>query len=425
MMMPSVKLMTEAPPSIPSQRAVIKWDGKTEIMLVESVLSGKAGRYGWVVPIPKAPSYVRSVKPDYVEGAFQRVKPLPRKLDDPDPSAPVVLGVLFALAFLSAGYRYRKLDPDRRMQNYLIEAFVALVVFGIWHSAVDPRGDRGYLSAKSADAAAPAAGGTEGLSVQSYGTIGSYEVNVLKAETGKPVLEWLEKHEIVAPKTALDAIDQYAKEKWVFLAAEFRKDSDRPLPPHPLKAVFDTDKPVYPMRLTGAQDAPLFLEMLVISDQRAKIEGMKAWTCTNEDILVPVRKDARDDEDVYTDWSGEMFAMAKYGNVSTYLRANLQPSDMKRDFEIGWEPFERFRAEVYDLKEAQVHALLIGALWLGLTAFVAGFWPLLAGCKRYVVLTSVLVALSAGLAMGTKWYSGVEKVETLESFYDGDRLPMG
>jgi hypothetical protein len=264
-------------------------------------------------------------------------------------------------------------------------------------------------AAGSADAAKTTEGG---LHVESYRTVGSYQVSVLHAESAAPAMKWLAEHDIRVPDSARKAMDAYATEGWCFLAAEFRKDSDRPLPPHPLKAVFDTDCPVYPMRLTGTQGHPVFLEMLVIGDKTAEVKGLRAWASSDMPIYVQVPREKRESR-VFEEWQGESYAMAK-GQIWTYLRAEVPSDAMTRDFEAEWRPYERFAVEVYDREQATRLFLLIATFGLPVLAFGVAFFPLFAGATRWTVGAAVPLALAGAWLCGYSWYSGVEKVETEE-----------
>ena len=66
------KNLKEAKPKIPAQRAVLKFDGKEQIMLIESTLDGPQGTYSWVIPLPAKPTYLKSVNPVYVSQSFDR-----------------------------------------------------------------------------------------------------------------------------------------------------------------------------------------------------------------------------------------------------------------------------------------------------------------------------------------------------------------
>jgi hypothetical protein len=405
-------VLVEARPRIASQRAIVKFDGKTETLIVESVLAGPKGEYGWVVPVPSRPSFVKAVKPDYVAGSIEQSSPEPIRLRNRELGLPVILAAVAALVFLSAGFRYRNVRPPLRTFGYLGEAIVfgTLLVAVDWFDPETSSGSTAKLSGGATKGGVPSMP-QEPLEVESYGTIGSYDVSVLKGESGGPVVEWLAKRGIGVPKNALRVMDAYAAERWLFLAAQFRKDSDKPLPPHPLKAVFETDRAVYPMRLTGTQEAPVLLELLVVGEQSAHVKGLERWSSNNAELLVPVQR-TKEDADVFDEWRGALYAMAKNGQVATYLRGEVQPSQMKEDIRIDWEPYEFSLAVVHDRMEAIHRMILLSLLGAPILAFACGFLSLWGGWRTVVVLPAILITVLGAASIGATWYSGVERIDT-------------
>jgi hypothetical protein len=412
MMFPNSSVpLQEAPSRIPLQRAVIKFDGREQITLIESTINGPAGTYGWVVPLPKKPSYVKAVKPDYIAGTFQHVNPPVRQLASEDTFSLLLCGLLATALFLTAGLRYRRFDSHVRILMFIGELFlVALLYNGA------PKLLGGPSGAGAAAATAGADKSTEmyrKLQVESYGTVGAYEVSVLEGASADPVMEWLERHHIQVPANSRSVIDQYAKEGWVFMAAEIRKDENRALPPHPLKVVFDTDHVIYPMRLTGTQDGPLHLELVVVGQSKARVEGMQEWTCSNDSLLVSVARDPRNDSDLYNEWRDGLYAMAKNGAVVTYLRGDFEPAAMAKDFTVKWEPYERYAAEVYDVKQAAEHAKAMFLKWLPTLAGLFGFLAILwSGRAREIAIGGCVLALLCSGIVSWSWLHSIKTVET-------------
>lgn len=409
----------EARPTIPFQRAVVKFDGQEEIMLVESVLNGPTGTYGWVVPLPTRPSYVKAVDPMYTSQSFTAVKP-PVKTEKPAGLEALGLGaLLLAAVALTSGLRYRNRPLASRIMFFSSEVVGLAVVGMVLLPMFSPNRSAGMYFAeagKGGDAAA--AKSSRGLNVESLGTIGSYDVSVVSGESGKEILGWLDEHKLDVGKNALPVIEQYAKEGWCFLAAEIRKGEPGSHPPHPLKAVFPTDKVVYPMRLTGTQDAPLRLELLVVSDKQAEVKGMDAWACDNRDLLIPIQIASTEDKETYQDWNSGLYAMAKNGAVWTYLRGEFTPSQMKEDFTASFKPMERFAIEVWDRDAGKLHAFWLFCAWLSVSASVTGLvlicWPKL---TEKVFAVGAVAAILVALAGAGAWYSGVQKIETQSKGY--------
>ena len=392
----------EVDPIIPTQRAVLKFDGREQIMLVESELSGPEGTYGWVIPLPSKPSYVKAVNPVYIDGSFRQAKPYIRS--DAELSIVwILLAIAFSAVALTSAWRHRNESKGRKLFMFCLEIALPIVLCAVFFPV--------FASAK--DSAKKSAGDASSASVESLGDIGSYSVSVLSGESGAPILEWLSKKGLVVGKESLPVIEAYAKEGWCFLAAEIRKTESRSYPPHPLKAVFPTDKLIYPMRLTGLQDDPLRLELLVVSNRQAEIQGMEAWACDNTPISVFVDIRAELDREIYSDWKSGEFGMAKNGEVWTYLRGEFTPEQMTKDFEVTWKTPERFRAEVWDRLGARNHAIELATIWLVGASVILGlivvFIP--APTWRGACVASTL-ALLISLSVASHWYVSVEKVDS-------------
>lgn len=403
------KRTVEARPTIPYQRAVLKFDGQEQIMLVESTLKGPEGIYGWVIPLPKKPTYLKPVNPAYVASSFDSVKP-PILSERHLPVTVFLLALGYAALVLTSGARHRKKGVATRVLYFAAESLVPLLLAAyFWPTIV-----RGSL-----DDAVASAGGTESakgsVRVDDYGTVGSYQVSVVSGVDGKPILEWLKARDLAVGEDALPVIDAYVKEGWCFMAAEVRKKERGAYPPHPIKAVFPSDRLVYPMRLTGLQIEPLRLELLVISDKEASIPGLEAWSCDNRAINVFIDQSSAQDEELFADWKSGAYAMAKAGMVSTYLRGDLKPDRMKDDFEFDWRPMTRFRAEVYDAETATNKAQGKFALALAVASLVIGFvlvcWAALS--VRMLAIGSA-VAFVVAATYAVYWRSTVHVLETEE-----------
>lgn len=396
--------LIESEPSIPFQRAVLKFDGKEQVMMVESNLSGPQGTYGWVIPLPTKPSYVKAVNPAYLEQSFNLVKPQILGSREIEPSA-VVAALVFTLIVLSSGLRYKKHGLGMRVFYFAAEFALLFIIYMI----LFPVFASSKMAARSNAAMAEAAKGI----AEDLGQIGSYQVSVLSGESGSEILDWLKEHDLAADDSALPVIEAYAKEGWCFLAAEIRKNKDGAYPPHPLKAVFPTDKLIYPMRLTGLQEEPLQLELLVVSNKEAQIEGMKPWACDNRPLRIPIGINSAQDKEIYSDWRSGEYAMAKHGMVWTYLRGEFKPDAMKKDFGVDWRPMQKQQAEIWDRAGAQREATKKGLFYLCCASLVVGLilicWS---GVTDRVFGIGALVALMVAFLWAVSWYQSVEKVES-------------
>jgi hypothetical protein len=79
------------------------------------------------------------------------------------------------------------------------------------------------------------------------------------------------------PNNAEPVIASYVKDGWVFVATKVRRDKpdNEPSTPHPLSFTFKTDKPVYPMRLTGLNSQSLMVDLYVFCNACAAAPHFK------------------------------------------------------------------------------------------------------------------------------------------------------
>lgn len=412
--------MVPAVATIPTQRAVIKWEDGVQTMLVESSIKGPAGVYGWVIPLPAKPSFVKAVNPTYISSTFQSVQPPVKYTKSPDQRAYAIPAALAVLILLTTGFRHRQKPLKERVAMFVIETTVAIFALGILLPIVgkDRTMADGFEGAAGAAIYKEAAmDKAKAMTVESLGTIGSYDVNVISGTDSAAILEWLREKNFAVPNNAKEAIDSYVKDGWVFLASKIRKDRNEPWPAHPLKAVFPSDKPVYPMRLTGTQTEPLRLELIVVGDGRAEVKPLEGWSCRDDGITIPVAMNRDLEKEVYADWKNGLYAMAKYGKAVTYLRADLKPEQMKEDYKIDWKPYEAFRVEAWEPEAANTRAWEITTQWLALGGFliaIAGvLWP-----ERFLIWIVAGPLASIGIATGIawSWWSKVPKVDMIESY---------
>jgi hypothetical protein len=120
------------------------------------------------------------------------------------------------------------------------------------------------------DASSPSLNRVNPVEIQSRQIIGDYEIFVLKAVESEDLNTWLEDNGFRPfPEKAFATIDDYLKQNWYFLAAKLTREHDHISAPHPILIEFETNRPVYPMRLTALQGAEVNIELFVIAEAQA------------------------------------------------------------------------------------------------------------------------------------------------------------
>jgi hypothetical protein len=108
--------------------------------------------------------------------------------------------------------------------------------------------------------------------------------------------------------------------------------------------------------------------------------------------------------------------MAKRGAAVTYLRGDLSPDDMKKDFKVEWKPFERYVRELRDRGQAHWHALQLFADWLPVWATLWGLIGVLwaKGGAKAIGIGIAATAICSGY-YAVSWLKSVELVDAVET----------
>lgn len=380
----------EAEPSIPHQRAVIKWRDGLEYLFVQSDLSAPAGDYAWLIPLPSPPLYAKASMPAYFDRAF--AKSLPNRVQLP-------WGLFGGFALFVIAVTMSALTTPRPPDaNPWLTALVALLAAGALLAIFFP------VFAQSKEAAKG-----RGAIVQ---TIGSYEVAVLQGR-GREAFDWLVKNGYHPPAEAQRVMEVYAKEGWCFVAAKLRKKSERTLPPHPIKLVFKAPIPIYPMRLTAAMGKAMRLELVVVADQAAKCEQLETWAASEKRIVVTRPRENQPEliSTFESEWVDRAYQFAGDGDIVSYLRADLTPSQMQKDYLIEWTGREPVVSSVYSLDDYRVAWFGMGSVLTAL-AFL-GLVPLRSKWKLigHGVGWHFVAALSIGLLLTAFWLGPAHVVD--------------
>jgi len=139
----------------------------------------------------------------------------------------------------------------------------ALVVFG-WTFGLSfclcgmllPAGTT--LSTKGLPAAS-----AETISLLDRKIVGVFETTTIASHDANALQTWLSGNGYLMPTNSGPVIASYVRDGWVFVAAKVRRESAASNTdiPHPLSFLFKTEKPVYPMRLTGLGNHSLDVDL--------------------------------------------------------------------------------------------------------------------------------------------------------------------
>ncbi len=196
---------------------------------------------------------------------------------------------------------------------------------------------------------------SQAVSILDWKIVGVFETTTIASHDAKALQAWLSENGFAVPTNAEPVIASYVKDGWVFVATKIRRDKpdNETSTPHPLSFTFKTDKPVYPMRLTGLNSQSLSVDLYVFSDARAAAPHFKVESCTRPNVAHPLLHK----------WIGD-------STVATKLTATLSPTDMLKDVRINWTPFSEKKNRLFSQEGALTMALNWGAGLLAASLFV-------------------------------------------------------
>lgn len=206
--------------SVGQETSVVRWDGRTEQIVMRLSVSGDGRDVAWIMPVPHRAS--------------------------------VELGDRELFSALD-----RATAPEWRTRHYF------------W-----PRdGDWPFDGASGDGAAAPAPGATTGSGVNVVGRehLGPFDVARLTATDPDALADWLKENGFRLPARLDKALRPYVDEGWEYVAIRLApKESGATLGGRldPLHLTFASDDLVYPMRLSRLAHNAQHLNLYVLADHR-------------------------------------------------------------------------------------------------------------------------------------------------------------
>jgi len=332
--------------TIPDQRALICFSNGTERLVIETRFTGAGTNFAWVVPLPSQP-----VIEEATTGLFPTLQYLfrPEIIHD----VPwywlgilITMGLIYLLRLL---IKYASTDFIISLFYFLVFIFLAALLL----PALSTAKTKGMASGSSA----------QSVSILDRKIVGIFEITTIASHDAKALQIWLSQNGFAVPTNAEPVIASYVKDGWVFMATKVRRDKpdNETSTPHPLSFTFKTDKPVYPMRLTGVDNGSLSVELYVFGLSRAEALHFKVERCTQPNYSSdPEGWSSRSPENpvivhpLLRKWAND-------APVATKLTATLSPADMRKDVWINWTPFLGKGNRLYSWQGALTTALNLGA----------------------------------------------------------------
>lgn len=202
------------------ETSVVRWDGATEQIVMRFTVNGNAPEAAWIMPVPNRADV---------------------ELGDPD-----LFGELDALT-----------EPERRTRHYFWPRD------DDWPFASD--GDGMSAGAPLPGDAAPPVG------VVGRERLGDFDVARLTATDPGALRDWLETNGFELPADLATGLQPYVDQEWEYVAVRLAPEEEgAPLRGtlDPLRLSFESDRLVYPMRLSRLAVQPQSLGLYVLADHR-------------------------------------------------------------------------------------------------------------------------------------------------------------
>jgi hypothetical protein len=370
----------QAKVTIPDQRAFLCWSNGVERLAIDTRFIGEGTNFAWIVPLPNEP-----VIEPATTGLFTTLEYIFR------PDVVHRIFPLYSILLFCTGVGYLMLNIRRntepRISDIVVSiatAFVLLPVsacfaiplmvllpWAVWRVRAGLEGlwsiilvlilvvilSGMLLPALGTSRSAAAAPNGE-VTILKSERIGAYDTTILASKDPRALIQWLNENNYFAPKAVEPVVSNYVKRGWIFVASKLHRNAAGTVDssPEPLCFTFHTDKPIYPMQLTGVGNTNLAVELFVFGASRAEAKFFDVDRCSAP-VFSPSnyrKPDLRIVHPLLQKWTAN-------STVATRLIANLTPEQMKEDVELQWQPFAEHRRTLYSAQGAAILGLNWGS----------------------------------------------------------------
>jgi len=339
---------------IPDQRALIHFDKGTETLVIDTSFKGEGTNFAWIVPVPSAPK---------VEAATTGLFPTLQTIFQPE----IIHNVprFYWVAVVIGVFLFHMLWASRTgfgtVKGVLCLWAIGILLSGMLLPSLRTAGVSGLPTGE--------------VNVVERKRVGVYDTAVLSSRDGGALLDWLSRNGFVTPTNFIPAIHAYAQEGWFFVAGRIRLDASLtdPAKPSPLALTFKTERPVYPLRLTGIGNDACRIDLYVFGPNRAEAPSFTVERCARP--IYPATN--------VESWSfglkelrirhPGLRTLVDRSPVATKLTAVLSSRQMKEDAYITWSPFEEKRLVFYSEHGAAVLATNLTVPFV-LAALLTVYW---------------------------------------------------
>lgn len=346
---------TAEEPGIRHQRALIGWRDGVQTLVIENTVE-TGGKGAWILPIPAEPDLIDIAPSGYFSYLEARYRM--RLNDGTGFLFPVI--AIFLCVLLTAVLQKKDASPLRFTIYNLFAGLLPLFIFAIFYPV--------FAQSK-----------TPMTDTFGFEKVGSYDVATIAPGDLRAGVAWLNANGFAVNAEEERVLIDYAARGWSFVAAKLR-DSGR-VRLDPLVMQCRVEKAVYPMALTGLQEGPLNLELYVLADHFATVDGLVPLAAKTLSI------------------DKETAGIVGPARCMTRLSGRINLGASTKDLEIGWAdaqpPIESLSTQA-GKSNAIIFRLLSSVM--GGVLLVTPFL-----LKRYGRARAVMIGAGVGLLFGTGW----------------------
>jgi hypothetical protein len=409
--------------TIPDQQAALSFSNGVERLVIETRFTGAGTNFAWVVPFPNPP-----VIEEATPGFFPTLRYLcgPKIIHEVPHNYAAILaliGIGSLLVFVRPTGQIKWTDvlaclcvgvaaattSKHETFNWFAFSFVALVLFfDVFLIRVESRSVYAvigwtfvlsiFLCAMAlpagmtlSTAGIPAAPAGK-ISVLDRKMVGIFETTTIASTDANALQTWLSGNGYLLPTNSAPVIASYVRDGWVFVATKVRRENAASSTdtPHPLSFTFKTEKPVYPMRLTGLGSRSLNVDLYVFGDTSATAPHFAVASSTQQELAHPLLKQ----------WFGSPVVVTK-------LTATLSHKNMGEDVWVGFSPmYLEHQNHFYSQPGALNTALNCGSYFLGIgLLIVSGLALASTGYRRTAPRLICLVLLVSTVVVALRYES--------------------
>jgi hypothetical protein len=356
-------------PEISAQRAILSWKEGTETLVISSALDSESQKLGWIIPLPAVPDVIEKQSPGALKTLNFCLQPKITH-DLHHEWVAVLLAVLLGNLILGTALFKRE---------RLIDLLLLLLVMFILSSLMLP----------AVGASGSAAARTSKLRVEKSVSVGSYEINILKASKLADLNAWLAENGFSAlPSSADNIIAEYLSKGWVFAAIKLARDESGANAPHPIRMRFASKEPVYPLKLTSIAGGSPQFEIFVIANQKAACDTIPEEFCDRFSMTKNERNWENETEKLFvteyeskTTFTGVNSKLTishpavqqfMWDNcVLTKFAGTIAAENMSKDLNFKWVPFKACRQHIYTSRGAKETAFIYFFGAAGIWVFIS------------------------------------------------------